>query len=149
MWTPAPVKTHHAMNRRASRRSRLIVSVLCRASHLRDQAFIESLPDRGFRVSDFVGLLQAWRQAYRFDRHVRRAYFTLLSAKAAQEKLRSLDSQGSGRLAYAAFSAADVQAPTVRQPTSGRSNWPRSIEAVALTRARCTPGARTNLCRSY
>jgi hypothetical protein len=84
--------------------------------HLRDQAFIESLPDRGFRVSDFDGLLQAWRQAYRFDRHVRRAYFTLLSAKAVQEKLRSLDSQGSGRLAYAAFSAADVQAPTVRQP---------------------------------
>jgi hypothetical protein len=84
--------------------------------HLRDQAFIESLPDRGFRVSDFDGLLQAWRQAYRFDRHVRRPYFTLLAAKALQEKLRSLDSPGSGRLAYAAFSAADVQAPAVRQP---------------------------------
>ena len=84
--------------------------------HLRDQAFIESLPDRGFRVSDFEGLLQAWRQAYRFDRHVRRSYFTLLAAKALQEKLRSLDSPGSGRLAYAAYSAADVQAPTVRQP---------------------------------
>jgi hypothetical protein len=84
--------------------------------HLRDQAFIESLPDRGFRVSDFDGLLQAWRQAYRFDRHVRRPYFTLLPAKALQEKLRLLDSQGGGRLAYAAFSAADLQAPTVRQP---------------------------------
>jgi hypothetical protein len=84
--------------------------------HLRDQAFIESLPDRGFRVSDFDGLLQAWRQAYRFDRHVRRPYFTLLAAKALQEKLRSLDSPGSARLAYAAYSAADVQAPTVRQP---------------------------------
>jgi hypothetical protein len=84
--------------------------------HLRDQAFIESLPDRGFRVSDFDGLLQAWRQAYRFDRHVRRPYFTLLATKALQERLRSLDSQGSGRLAYAAYTAADVQAPAVRQP---------------------------------
>ena len=84
--------------------------------HLRDQALIESLPNRGFRVSDFDGLLQAWREAYRFDRHVRRPYFTLLQGRALQEKLRSLDWQGGGRLAYAAFSAADVQAPTVRQP---------------------------------
>ena len=84
--------------------------------HLRDQAFIESLPNRGFRVSDFDGLLQTWRQEYRFDRHVRRPYFTLLQGKALQEKLRSLDPDASGRLAYAAFSAADIQAPTVRQP---------------------------------
>ena len=84
--------------------------------HLRDQAFIEPLPNRGFRVSDFDGLLQAWRQEYRFDRHVRRPYFTLLQGKALQEKLRSLDPDASGRLAYAAFSAADIQVPTVRQP---------------------------------
>ena len=84
--------------------------------HLRDQAFIEPLPNRGFRVSDFDGLLQTWRQEYRFDRHVRRPYFTLLQGKALQEKLRSLDPDASGRLAYAAFSAADIQAPTVRQP---------------------------------
>jgi len=84
--------------------------------HLRDQAFIEPLPNRGFRVHDFDALLQAWRQAYRFDRHVRRPYFTLLQGKALQEKLRSLDPDGLGRLAYAAFSAGDVQAPAVRQP---------------------------------
>lgn len=81
--------------------------------HLRDQAFIEPMPNRGFRVSDFDGLLQAWKQAYRFDRHVRRPYFTLLQGKALQEKLRSLDRD---HLACAVFSAADVQAPTVRQP---------------------------------
>jgi hypothetical protein len=84
--------------------------------HLRDQAFIKQLPNRGFRVSDFVGLLQAWSQAYRFERHVRRPYFTLLQGKALQEKLRALDPKGRGRLAYATFSAADFQAPTVRQP---------------------------------
>ena len=102
--------------------------------HLRDQAFIEPSPNRGFRVSDFDGLLQAWRQVYRFDRHIRRPYFTLLQGKALQEKLRSLDPDASGRLAYAAFSAADIQAPTVRQPktcctsvlASSKSSRPRS-----------------------
>src|SRR5690606_22675782 len=84
--------------------------------HLRDQAFVEVLPTRGFRVSDCTGLLQAWRQAYRFDRHLRRSYFTLLQGKALHERLRSLDHDGLGRVAYAAFSAADVQAPAVRQP---------------------------------
>jgi hypothetical protein len=84
--------------------------------HLRDQAFLEPLPNRGFRVRDYEGLLQAWRTAYRFDRHIRRAYFTLLQGRALQEKVRSLDPDGQGRLAYAAFSAADIQAPAVRQP---------------------------------
>jgi hypothetical protein len=84
--------------------------------HLRDQAFLEQLPNRGFRVGDCEGLLQAWRTAYRFDRHVRRPYFTLLQGRVLQEKLRSLDPDGHGRLAYAGFSAADLQAPAVRQP---------------------------------
>lgn len=84
--------------------------------HLRDQAFLEQLPNRGFRVRDYEGLLQAWRAAYRFDRHSRRPYFTLLQGRALQERLRALDPEAQGRLAYAAFSAADVQAPAVRQP---------------------------------
>jgi hypothetical protein len=84
--------------------------------HLRDQAFLEQLPNRGFRVRDYEGLLQAWRTAYRFDRHIRRPYFTLLQGRALHEKLWSLDPDGQGRLAYAAFSAAGVQAPAVRQP---------------------------------
>lgn len=83
--------------------------------HLRDQAFIEPLPNRGFRVSDFDGLLQTWKQVYRFDRHVRRPYFTLTQGKALQERLLSLD-PGGGGIAYAVFSAADLQAPAVRQP---------------------------------
>jgi hypothetical protein len=84
--------------------------------HLRDQAFLEQLPNRGFRVRDFEGLVQAWRAAYRFDRHSRRPYFTLLQGRVLQERLRALDPQSEGRLAYAAFSAADLQAPAVRQP---------------------------------
>lgn len=81
--------------------------------HLRDQAYIEALPNRGFRVSDFAGLLEAWKQAYRFDRHGRRPYFTLLQGKVLQERLQSLDAD---QVAYGVFSAADLQAPTVRQP---------------------------------
>lgn len=99
--------------------------------HLRNQAFIEPSPDQGFRVSDFGGLLHAWRQAYRFDRHVRRPYFTLLSAKTLQGRLRSLEHEGSGRLAYASFSAADIQAPTVRQPRTWLYVGPESEQQVA------------------
>jgi hypothetical protein len=84
--------------------------------HLRDQAFLEPLTNRGFRVRDYEGLLRAWREAYQFGRHSRRPYFTLLQGRALQEKLRELDLESHGRLAYAVFSAADWQAPTVRQP---------------------------------
>ncbi len=84
--------------------------------HLRDQAFLEQLSNRGFRVRDFEGLLQAWRAAYRFDRHSRRPYFTLLQGRVLQDRLRALDPEGEGRLAYAAFSAGNLQAPAVRQP---------------------------------
>jgi hypothetical protein len=84
--------------------------------HLRDQAFLDVLPNRGFRVRDHEGLLLAWRAVYRFARHSRRRYFTLVQGRALQEKLRALDPADQGRLAYAAFSAGDLQAPAVRQP---------------------------------
>jgi len=84
--------------------------------HLRAQAFLESLPNRGFRVRDPVGLLQAWRDAYRFARHPRRGYFTLLQGNTFLERLRNFDAKRPGHFAYAAFSAADLQAPAVRQP---------------------------------
>jgi Transcriptional regulator, AbiEi antitoxin, Type IV TA system len=83
--------------------------------HLRDQAFLEPLPNRGFRVRDQEGLLRVWRQAYRFDRAQRRRYFSLLQGRALADSLRALDAIADGRLAYAAFSAADIQAPHVRQ----------------------------------
>lgn len=84
--------------------------------HLRDEAFIEELPDRGVHVRDPQKLLFAWRDAYRFDRHERRSYFSLLQSKRLQEALANFDSQTGGYAAYAAFSAADFQAPHVRQP---------------------------------
>jgi hypothetical protein len=82
--------------------------------HLRDEAFIEE-SDEGFRLRDPLKLLFAWRDAYRFDRHERRSYFTLLQGKKLRDALAGLDSIPNGEAAYAAFSAADFQAPNVRQ----------------------------------
>ena len=88
------------------------------ARHLRDERYAEylPLPNEGLRLHDPLGLLAAWREAYRFDRHERRGYFTLLTGKRLQEALAGLDSRTGGFAAYAAFSAADFQAPHVRQP---------------------------------
>jgi len=84
--------------------------------HLREEAFIEVLSDGGFRLRDPQKLLIAWRDAYRFDRHERRNYFTLLQGKQLRDALVRLDLVAGGFAAYAAFSAADFQAPHVRQP---------------------------------
>lgn len=88
------------------------------ARYLRDDRYVEylPLPDEGLRLREPLGLLAAWRESYRFDRHERRSYFTLLQGKRLQEALAGLDSRTGGFAAYAAFSAADFQAPHVRQP---------------------------------
>lgn len=84
--------------------------------HLREQAFIEELTEGGFRLREPQKLLFAWRDAYRFERHERRGYFTLLQGKRLHEVLAKLGSFTGGFAACAAFSAADFQAPHVRQP---------------------------------
>ena len=84
--------------------------------HLRDESFIEPLPNGGFRLSDPLKLLFAWRDAYRFDQHERHGYFTLLQGRQLREALAALDGFTGGFAAYAAFSAAEIHAPHVRQP---------------------------------
>ena len=89
--------------------------------HLCDEAFVVEVPcDGGFRLRDPLGLLTAWNQAYCFDHHQRRGYFTLLQGKRLQESLAGLESITGGHAAYAAFSAAGFQAPNVRQPKTYR-----------------------------
>ena len=83
--------------------------------HLSDEAFIEEYDDGGFKLRDPLRLLFAWREAYRFDRHQRRGYFTLLKGNELRNALARLSAQTSFAV-YAAFSAADFQAPHVRQP---------------------------------
>jgi hypothetical protein len=83
--------------------------------HLRDEAFIEGTEDGRFRLREPLKLLFAWRDAYRFDRHHRQGYFTLLQGKKLRDALARLGSQTGGFAVYAAFSAAEFQAPHVRQ----------------------------------
>ena len=102
--------------------------------HLHDEAFIENLPDGGFKLRAPVELLKAWRDAYRFDRHQRRSYFTLLQGRRLQEALAKLETLTGGHAAYAAFSAADFQAPHVRQPKTWlyvASDWEDKFREVA------------------
>ena len=84
--------------------------------HLREEAFVEVGEDGGFSLRDPLKLLFTWREAYRFDRHERRNYFTLLTGKKLKDALSKLDAHSGGCAAYAAFSAADYLAPNVRQP---------------------------------
>ncbi len=83
---------------------------------LRDEALIEEGTNGGIRVSDPLKLLFAWRDAYRFDRHVRRNYFTLLQGKKLHAALANFGAGAGGYAVYAVFSAAEMQAPHVRQP---------------------------------
>ncbi|MCB1276443.1 type IV toxin-antitoxin system AbiEi family antitoxin [Prosthecobacter sp.] len=101
--------------------------------HLLDEAFIEPLEDRGFRLADPLKLLFAWRDAYRFDQHQRRGYFTLLQGRQLRDALASLDAFTGGFAAYASFSAADFQAPHVRQPKTWLYVASHELERFAET----------------
>lgn len=84
--------------------------------HLSDEGFLVPDPDGGMRVQHPDRLLATWRDAYRFDRHERHALFTLLKGPGLREALNEVRSERMGDvLAYAAFSAAERQAPHVRQ----------------------------------
>jgi Transcriptional regulator, AbiEi antitoxin, Type IV TA system len=84
--------------------------------HLRDEAYIENFSDGGFRVMEPQKLLVAWRDVYRFDRHKRLKYFSLLNNKSILTALDKLGMLERANVVYASFSAAEHQAPNVRQP---------------------------------
>lgn len=86
------------------------------ARYLHDEAFVEATQADGFRLRDPQKLLEAWRDAYRFDRNRRMGYFTLLQGGKLQNALAVFGGQSDNRAVLAAFSAADLQAPHVRQP---------------------------------
>lgn len=86
------------------------------ARYLREEAFIEDAARRGFQVRDPQKLLETWRDAYRFDRNRQLGYFTLLQGAKLQNALAAFGGPEGSRAVWAAFSAADLQAPHVRQP---------------------------------
>ena len=114
-WTQRYLETHFGeLPTPIPRPSLGLVNKVVR--HLRDEAFIEESSRGGFRLRDPLKLLFAWRDAYRFDRHERHGYFTLLQGKNLRDALANLGVQTGGFAAYAAFSAAEFQAAHVRQP---------------------------------
>jgi len=85
--------------------------------HLRDEAFIEGAEHGGFRLRDPLKLLFAWRDAYRFERHERRGLFHVV-AREGNCAMRWPDSACRPAVSRPTrqFSAAELQAPHVRQP---------------------------------
>jgi hypothetical protein len=84
--------------------------------HLRDEAFVETYLDGGYQLRKPLELLAAWRVAYRFDRHRLRTYFSLKQGSELRKALLPLKDSAKGQVAFASFSAAEFQAPHVRQP---------------------------------
>ena len=113
-WTQSALMNHIASAPPRSPVSIGLVNKVVR--HLKDEAFVEDLPGGTFQMRDPLKLLFAWRDAYRFDRHERHGYFTLLQGRKLRDALAGLAVVPGGHAAYAAFSAADFQAPQVRQP---------------------------------
>ncbi len=83
--------------------------------HLKDEGYVEPGGDDGFRLRDPKQLLAAWREAYQFERHELHGYFTMLQGKKLLDALNRFGAVSGGLAAYAAFSAAEFQAPHVRQ----------------------------------
>lgn len=114
-WTQRSVREHFQnLERPIAAPSLGLVNKV--VGYLRDESFIELSEDGGFRVSDPVGLLFAWRDAYQFKQQQRLGCFTLLQGKKLRETLVAFGAQNESGVAYAAFSAAEFQAPHVRQP---------------------------------
>jgi len=83
---------------------------------LREEGFL--VGDGPVQVTDPEGLLAAWTEKYRFDRNIIHSAFTLLKPGEIHRRLTSLEAEQPMvcRFAHASFSAADFQAPNVRQP---------------------------------
>ncbi|MFK5923765.1 MAG: type IV toxin-antitoxin system AbiEi family antitoxin [Verrucomicrobiota bacterium] len=84
---------------------------------LQEADFLEETKTKRFRLWDPKGLLMKWSEVYRPDSQARSECFTLLKPKEIHERLAKLELEQPmiPRFSYASFSAADFQAPVVRQ----------------------------------
>ena len=83
--------------------------------HLGEEGYISHSSGRGIELRDASGLLDAWTAAYRFDRDERLAYFTLRSEREIAASVGCRASGEATLAVFAAYSAAERQAPQVRQ----------------------------------
>jgi hypothetical protein len=84
-------------------------------THLRNEGYIAGEGEEGIRVVDPERLLIAWRDSYRFDKIPRSEWFTLLKASEIEKAMREMNPGNETRIVWASFSAAERQAPMVRQ----------------------------------
>jgi hypothetical protein len=96
-------------------------------AHLRSEGHLSTDENEGLRVIDPEKLLFAWRDAYRYDRIPRLELFTLLKAPDIERVIREVNLDNQANLAWAVFSAAERQAPMVRQP----KYWLMSVDEDA------------------
>lgn len=85
-------------------------------AHLRSEGYLAADEGGGLHVTDPEKLLFAWRDAYRCDRLHRLELFTLLKVPEIERVIREVNLDNPPSLAWAVFSAAERQAPMVRQP---------------------------------
>jgi len=106
--------------------------------YLRDEGYVTDGQGAGFQLQDPVGLLTAWSEAYRFDRHDRHSYFTLLAPGQLREAVYRTGLESGGMVVLAAFSAAETQAPHVRHPKTWLYVAAEHFEAL-VSRAEAAP----------
>ena len=97
-------------------------------SALREREWAEQTGD-GLQLTNPNGLLDAWAEDYEKPNAEELRFYTHHHGKALTDLLGSLD-PGSGRVAFASFSAADWYAPYVRQNTSQFYADPLGLKAL-------------------
>jgi hypothetical protein len=99
-------------------------------NYLKDERLVEPTDSGALRLRDPLALLSAWREAYRFDKVRQVRLFTLAKREAIDAALRKIASKGEVKAAYAAFSAAEILAPAVRQPRQWLMVSPECAEEI-------------------
>lgn len=84
---------------------------------LEDEGYVTRKKE-GAKVIDPMGLLDVWAKSYRFSDNVQIPCFTLLKENEVHQRLAEVEGLQPfvKRYSYASFSAAEYQAPCVRQP---------------------------------
>lgn len=99
-------------------------------SHLRSEKYVEEDDEGRYQVRDAAGLLAAWSKAYQFKRVRQHRLFTLKRPAEIEKALHGIGPHGDVKVAHAAFSAADIQAPAVRQAKSWLMVSPDWVDEV-------------------
>ncbi|MBM3855549.1 MAG: hypothetical protein FJ399_20740 [Verrucomicrobia bacterium] len=84
--------------------------------HLREEKYVEEDEQGNYQVTDALGLLNAWKNAMRSSQPRPIRVFSFKRPTEISKAVQGVSPQGEVQVAFAAFSAAERQAPAVRQP---------------------------------